>query len=82
MGLSIGVALMDSLDDMIRKGIITPQLALKIMSNFDRGIAEVLASKVKARLTFKVWIFPFYFLPTYLPTRPLSLVQMGKKRNS
>jgi len=69
MGLSIGVALMDSLDDMIRKGIITPQLALKIMSNFDRGIAEVLASKVKARLTFKVWISPFYFT-SYLPTYP------------
>ncbi|PUU72156.1 transcription initiation factor IIA, gamma subunit, helical domain-domain-containing protein [Tuber borchii] len=50
---SIGVALMDSLDDLVRKGRITPQLAIKILLNFDRGIAEILASKVKARLTFK-----------------------------
>lgn len=69
MGLSIGVALMDSLDDMVRKGRITPQLAMKILLNFDRGIAEILASKVKARLTFKVGFY-FQFIPTYLPTYP------------
>jgi hypothetical protein len=27
---------------------------MKIIANFDRAIAEVLAEKVKARLTFKV----------------------------
>lgn len=60
---------MDSLDDMVRKGRITPQLAMKILLNFDRGIAEILASKVKARLTFKVG-FCFLFIPIYLPTYP------------
>ncbi|KAG0137803.1 putative transcription initiation factor IIA, gamma subunit [Tuber indicum] len=49
----IGVALMDSLDDMISKGSITPQLALKVLSNFDRSIAETLANRVKANFSFK-----------------------------
>jgi hypothetical protein len=51
---SIGMALTDTLDDLISDRRIEPQLAMKILANFDRSIAEVLADKVKARLTFKV----------------------------
>ena len=51
---SIGEALIDTVDDLINEGRIEPQLAMKILNNFDRVIAEVLADKVKARLTFKV----------------------------
>jgi transcription initiation factor TFIIA small subunit len=48
------MALTDTLDDLISERRIEPQLAMKILANFDRSIAEVLADKVKARLTFKV----------------------------
>jgi hypothetical protein len=51
---SIGEALIDTVDDLINEGRIEPQLAMKILNNFDRVVAEVLADKVKARLTFKV----------------------------
>lgn len=51
---SIGMALTDTLDDLISEGRIEPQLAMKILANFDRSITEVLADKVKARLSFKV----------------------------
>ena len=51
---SIGMALTDTLDDLISERRIEPQLAMKILANFDRSITEVLAEKVKARLTFKV----------------------------
>lgn len=51
---SIGMALTDTLDDLIGEEKIEPQLAMKILANFDRSIAEVLSDKVKARLTFKV----------------------------
>lgn len=51
---SIGMALTDTLDDLISERRIEPQLAMKILANFDRSIAEVLNDKVKARLTFKV----------------------------
>ncbi|OCT44508.1 Transcription initiation factor IIA subunit 2 [Cladophialophora carrionii] len=52
-GSSIGDALIDTIDDLINEGRIEPQLAMKILSNFDRAIAETLAEKVKSRLTFK-----------------------------
>lgn len=51
---SIGATLTDTLDDLITAHRIDPQLAMKILANFDRAIAEVLQDKVKARLTFKV----------------------------
>lgn len=48
------MALTDTLDDLISDRRIEPQLAMKILANFDRSITEVLAEKVKARLSFKV----------------------------
>jgi len=47
------MALTDTLDDLISDRRIEPQLAMKILANFDRSITEVLADKVKARLSFK-----------------------------
>lgn len=51
---SIGLTLVDTLDDMIQEGRIEPQLAMKVVSRFDKAASEVLADKVKARLIFKV----------------------------
>lgn len=48
------MALTDTLDDLIQSSRIQPQLAMKILANFDRSITEVLADKVKSRLSFKV----------------------------
>ncbi|MCJ1256918.1 Transcription initiation factor IIA small chain (TFIIA 13.5 kDa subunit) [Lignoscripta atroalba] len=50
---SIGLALIDTIDEFVHAGRIEPQLAMKIIANFDRAITEVLADKVKARLNFK-----------------------------
>lgn len=52
--ISLGLALTDTLDDLINDGRIEPQLAMKILSTFDRVVTEVLADRVRARLTFKV----------------------------
>lgn len=51
---SIGLALIDSLDELVHSGRIEPQLAMKVIATFDKSITEVLADKVKTRLTFKV----------------------------
>jgi transcription initiation factor TFIIA small subunit len=51
---SIGQTLADTLDDLISSRRIEPQLAMKVMQNFDQNIANVLGEKVKARLSFKV----------------------------
>ena len=50
---SVGSTLMDTLDELIGQRRIEPQLAMKILSHFDRRIAEVLQKKVKASMTFK-----------------------------
>ncbi|KAK4157288.1 transcription initiation factor IIA, gamma subunit-domain-containing protein [Chaetomidium leptoderma] len=50
---SLGVALTDALDELIGEERIDPQLAMKVLTQFDRVIAETLQDKVKARLTFK-----------------------------
>ncbi|KAK2736387.1 Transcription initiation factor IIA small chain (TFIIA 13.5 kDa subunit) [Myotisia sp. PD_48] len=52
-GSSIGLALTDTLDDLINEQRIEPQLAMKILSTFDRVITEVLADKVRTKLSFK-----------------------------
>lgn len=52
---SIGLSLTDTLDDLINEGRIEPQLAMKILSTFDRVITEVLAEKVQVKLSFKVF---------------------------
>ncbi|KAL9011335.1 MAG: hypothetical protein Q9173_003817 [Seirophora scorigena] len=51
---SIGTTLIDSLDELVNTSRIEPQLANKILQTFDKIAADVLAEKVKARLTFKV----------------------------
>lgn len=51
---SLGVALTDALDELIGDERIDPQLAMKVLTQFDRVIAETLNEKVKARLSFKV----------------------------
>lgn len=50
------MALADTLDDLISSRRIEPQLAIKIMTNFDQVMSQVLGDKVKARMSFKVGI--------------------------
>ncbi|KAK0643671.1 transcription initiation factor IIA, gamma subunit-domain-containing protein [Cercophora newfieldiana] len=50
---SLGVSLTDALDDLISAERIDPQLAIKVLNQFDRIVAESLQERVKARLTFK-----------------------------
>ena len=51
---SIGMSLIDTLDELVHSGRLEPQTAMKVISAFDKSITEVLADKVKARLNFKV----------------------------
>lgn len=57
---SIGEALIDAIDELINQGRIEPQLAMKILTNFDKAIAENIAASVKSRLTFKVCVEYLY----------------------
>ena len=48
------MSLIDTLDELVHAGRLEPQTAMKVISAFDKAITEVLADRVKARLTFKV----------------------------
>lgn len=50
---TIGITLIESLDNLILDQRIQPQLALKILSNFDRIITDRIKEDLKAKLSFK-----------------------------
>ncbi|PVZ99369.1 hypothetical protein BB558_004606 [Smittium angustum] len=50
---TLGFALTDSLDELIQAGHITPQLAIRVLIQFDKSIAEALTNRVRARATIK-----------------------------
>ncbi|CAG8795359.1 19013_t:CDS:2 [Gigaspora margarita] len=50
---SIGMALTDSLDELIQTSHIDPQLAMKVLLQFDKSITEALETKVRTKATFK-----------------------------
>ncbi|KAJ7895177.1 transcription initiation factor IIA gamma subunit [Mycena olivaceomarginata] len=52
-GSSIGMALTDSLDELITSGAITPQLAMKVLQQFDKSLADTMVKQVKAKVTMK-----------------------------
>lgn len=70
---SIGLALTDTLDDLISDSRIDPQLAMKILGNFDQAITEALQKNVKSRLQFKVITLP----PVVLMSRSRCLYWPG-----
>ncbi|KAF9029143.1 transcription initiation factor IIA gamma subunit [Hymenopellis radicata] len=52
-GSSIGMALTDSLDELITSGAITPQLAMKVLQQFDKSLADTMVRQVKHKTTLK-----------------------------
>lgn len=52
--------LTDALDELIQSGHINPVLAMKVLTQFDRSIAETLSKNVKAKSNLKVSICPFF----------------------
>lgn len=50
---TLGHTLQESLDELIQVGQITPQLALKMLLQFDKAINSALSNRAKNRVTFK-----------------------------
>merc|ERR1712014_278508 len=50
---SIGIALMDALDELIQSGLITPQLAIKILQQVDKSASTTFSSNLKTKCTTK-----------------------------
>ncbi|BEJ15472.1 hypothetical protein CspHIS471_0500770 [Cutaneotrichosporon sp. HIS471] len=52
-GSSIGTALTDSLDELITSGDIPPQLAMRVLQQFDKSLTECMQKGVKQKTTVK-----------------------------
>lgn len=50
---TLGNTLQESLDDLIEDGQITPQLAIRVLLQFDKAMNNALATRVKSRLNFR-----------------------------
>ena len=50
---TLGNTLQESLDELIQCGQVTPELALKVLQQFDKAINTALASMVKNKVNFK-----------------------------
>jgi transcription initiation factor TFIIA small subunit len=50
---TLGHTLQESLDELIQLGQITPQLALKVLLQFDKSINQALSTRVNKKYSFK-----------------------------
>ncbi len=50
---TLGISLQDALDEQIATQQITPELATKVIKQFDRSISSTLSQKAKTKYTFK-----------------------------
>ncbi|OBZ80592.1 Transcription initiation factor IIA subunit 2 [Choanephora cucurbitarum] len=58
---SIGMALTDSLDELIQSGHINPQLAMRVLMTFDRSISEALSQIVRNKANIKGHLHTYRF---------------------
>ncbi|GME72376.1 unnamed protein product [[Candida] boidinii] len=58
---TIGTSLADALDALIVDQRIQPQLAMKVLANFDRVTSDNLKEMVKSKLTFKGHLHTYRF---------------------
>lgn len=54
---TLGECLTDALDELIRSAQMTPQLAMKVLLQFDKSMTETLNEAVRSRATLKVCLF-------------------------
>jgi len=50
---TLGMCLTDALDELIQTGQINPQLAQKVLLQFDKSITDALSNHVRAKVSFK-----------------------------
>ena len=50
---TLGHTLQEALDEFVASGQISQSLACKVLTQFDRSVSNVFATRVKSRLSFK-----------------------------
>ena len=54
---TLGVSLSDTLDELIQSGQLSPAMAMKVLLQYDKSVNHLLATKVKNKTNFKVWVW-------------------------
>ncbi|GJY55940.1 alpha-glucan water dikinase 2-like protein isoform X2, partial [Tanacetum coccineum] len=58
---TIGMCLTETLDEMVSNGVLTPELAIQVLVQFDKSMTEALDSQVKSKVTIKGHLHTYRF---------------------
>ncbi|KAL7082596.1 hypothetical protein ACP275_14G109500 [Erythranthe tilingii] len=58
---TIGMCLTETLDQMVSGGILTPELAIQVLIQFDKSMTEALESDVKSKVSIKGHLHTYRF---------------------
>ncbi|GER36373.1 transcription initiation factor IIA subunit 2 [Striga asiatica] len=58
---TIGMCLTETLDQMVSSGVLTPELAIQVLIQFDKSMTEALESEVKSKVSIKGHLHTYRF---------------------
>ncbi|KAK4437991.1 Transcription initiation factor IIA subunit [Sesamum alatum] len=58
---TIGMCLTETLDQMVSGGILSPELAIQVLIQFDKSMTEALESEVKSKVSVKGHLHTYRF---------------------
>ncbi|KAJ9567616.1 hypothetical protein OSB04_003582 [Centaurea solstitialis] len=58
---TIGMCLTETLDEMVSNGVLSPELAIQVLVQFDKSMTEALDSQVKSKVSIKGHLHTYRF---------------------
>ncbi|KAL1544314.1 transcription initiation factor IIA subunit 2 [Salvia divinorum] len=58
---TIGMCLTETLDQMVSSGVLSPELAIQVLIQFDKSMTEALESEVKNKVSIKGHLHTYRF---------------------
>ncbi|EPS71629.1 hypothetical protein M569_03134 [Genlisea aurea] len=58
---TIGMCLTETLDHMVSNGVLSPELAIQVLIQFDKSMTEALESEVKSKVSIKGHLHTYRF---------------------
>ncbi|XAR52738.1 hypothetical protein NMG60_11020959 [Bertholletia excelsa] len=58
---TIGMCLTETLDEMVSAGVLSPELAIQVLVQFDKSMTEALDSQVKSKVSIKGHLHTYRF---------------------
>ncbi|CAL5190966.1 unnamed protein product [Lathyrus oleraceus] len=58
---TVGLCLIDTLDEMVENGSLSPELAIQVLLQFDKSMAEAMETQVKSEVSIKGHLHTYRF---------------------